>query len=158
MKRFLLPAALACAAALLLPSQAAAIIQLDRGIAGARLENTKAQVKRALGQPKRIVNDTNDFGQFTEFQYAGRIRVVFQGGNTVTSVTTRGLGDRTARGVGVGSTRRQVRNRVPGVTCRNVGGGRALCQRGESVPGERVTAFFLLGRRVIGVTVGFVID
>jgi hypothetical protein len=158
MKRILLPAALVCAAALLVPSQAAAIIQLDRGIAGARLLNTKAQVKKALGQPKRIVNRIGaDDVPFTEFRYAGRITVIFRGGgNNVTAVSTEGLGDRTARGVGVGSTRQAVRNRVPGVSCENVGGGRAICQRGQSLPGRRITAFFLRNGVVRRVTVGFV--
>jgi hypothetical protein len=156
-KRPVALSALVVAATLLAPASAEAIIQLDRGIAGARLGNTKAEVKTALGQPKRVRNGTNDFGPFTVFVYAGRINVTFQSGNTVTAVTTRGLGDRTARGIGVGSTRTAVEQRVPGVDC-NTFMGTTICQRGEGLPGERITAFFVRNGRVVRVTVGIVID
>jgi hypothetical protein len=156
-KRPVALSALVVAATLLAPASAEAIIQLDRGIAGARLGNTKAEVKTALGQPKRIRNGTNDFGPFTVFVYAGRINVTFQSGNTVTAVTTRGLGDRTARGIGVRSTRAAVEQRVPGVDC-NTFMGTTICQRGEGLPGERVTAFFVRNGRVVRVTVAIVID
>jgi hypothetical protein len=145
------------AASLLMPASSGAIIQLDRGIAGARLGNTKAQVRTALGQPNRVRNGTNDFGPFTEFRYAGGIRVFFQSGNRVTGVTTTGLGDRTSRGVGVRSTENAVEQRVPGVSCETFSGTR-ICQRGEGLPGERITAFFLRNGRVTRVTVAFVID
>ena len=157
MKRISLISALVVAATLLAPAPAGAIIQLDRGIAGARLGNTKAEVKTALGQPKRVRNGTNDFGPFTVFVYAGKIRVTFQSGNTVTAVTTSGLGDRTARGVGVRSTEAAVEARVPGVNCESFEGTR-ICQRGEGLPGQRVTIFFARNGRVVRVTVGFVID
>ena len=157
MKRPVALSALVVAATLLAPASAEAIIQLDRGIAGARLGNTKAEVKTALGQPKRVRNGTNDFGPFTVFVYAGKINVTFQSGNTVTAVTTRGLGDRTARGIGVRSTRAAVEQRVPGVDC-NTFMGTTICQRGEGMPGERVTAFFVRNGRVVRVTVGIVID
>ena len=157
MKRLVAVSALIAGAILLAPAQSGAIIQLDRGMAGARIGNTKAQVKTALGQPTRIRNDTNDFGPFTVFTYTGGMRVFFQGGNTVTSVTTKGLGDRTARGVGVRSTRAAVEQRVPGVDC-NTFMGTTICQRGEGLPGERVTSFFVRNGRVVRVTVGIVID
>lgn len=157
MKRtFGLPA-LILAATLLAPTSAGAIIQLDRGIAGARLGNTKAEVKTALGQPSRVRTGNNDFGPFTVFVYAGGIRVTFQSGNTVTGVSTTGLGDRTSRGVGVRSTEAAVEARVPGVNCETFSGTR-ICQRGEGLPGQRVTAFFLRNGRVVRVTVAFVID
>ena len=150
-------AVLAVLASLLIPASAGAIIQLELGIAGARLNNTKAQVKTALGEPKRVRNGTNEFGNFTEFLYVGKIRVVFQSGNRVTAVETRGLGDRTARGVGVGSTLAQVQSRVEGVNCEPIPGGR-LCQRGLAEPGNRISAFFVRNGKVNRVVVGFVID
>jgi hypothetical protein len=156
-KRVLAASALILAVTLLAPASAGAIIQLDRGIAGARLGNTKAQVRTALGQPNRVRNGSNEFGQFTVFRYAGGIRVTFQSGNRVTGVTTTGLGDRTSRGVGVRSTEAAVQQRVPGVSCETFEGIR-ICQRGEGLPGERVTAFFLRNGRVVRVTVARVID
>jgi hypothetical protein len=156
-KRIVAVSALIVATCLLAPSSAGAIIQLDRGIAGARLGNTKAEVKTALGQPNRIRNGMNDFGPFTVFIYRGGIRVTFQSGNAVTAATTVGLGDRTRRGVGVRSTQAAVENRVPGVTCEAFG-QTTLCTRGELEPGEIVNTFFIRNGRVFRVTVGRVID
>jgi hypothetical protein len=82
--------------------------------------------------------------------------VIFQSGNRVTSVETRGLSDRTARGVGVRSTLAAVQG-IPGVNCEPIPGGR-LCQRGLAEPGNRVSAFFLRNGKVTRVVVGFVID
>ena len=157
MKRFVATLTAVAGLSLVTAPAAAALIQIDRGIAGARLGNTKPQVRAALGQPNRVINGTNDFGPFTEFRYRGGIRVTFQGRNNVSGVTTTGLGDRTRRGVGVGSTGRAVRRRVPGVTCQQVPGGR-ICQTGSGLPGQRVTAFFIRAGRVTRVVVAFVID
>jgi hypothetical protein len=156
-KRLAVVSALVAGALLTAPAQAGAIIQLDRGIAGARIGNTKAEVRTALGQPNRVRNGTNEFGPFTVFSYTGGIRVTFQSGNTVTAVSTKGLGDRTARGIGVRSTQAAVEQRVPGVDC-DTFMGTTICQRGEGLPGERITAFFITGGRVVRVTVGLVID
>jgi hypothetical protein len=156
-KRLLAVPALILAVSLLAPASAGALIQLDRGIAGARLGNTKAEVRTALGQPKRVRNGSNVFGPFTVFVYGGGIRVTFQSGNGVTGVSTTGLGDRMSRGVGVRSTEAAVRQRVPGVSCDTFGGTR-ICQRGEGLAGQRVTSFFLRNGRVVRVIVAFVID
>jgi hypothetical protein len=156
-KRTLVLSVSLLAALLLMPSAAGAIIQLDRGIAGARLGNSKAEVRAALGNPNRVRNGTNEFGPFTVFRYRGGITVTFQGRTQVTAVTTTGLGDRTSRGVGVRSTENAVEQRVPGVSCETFDGTR-ICQRGEGLPGQRITAFFLRSGRVTRVTVGRVID
>jgi hypothetical protein len=156
-KRVVGVSVLILAACLLAPAPAGAIIQLDRGIAGARLGNTKVEVRTALGNPNRVRNGTNEFGSFTVFTYAGGIRVTFQSGNEVTAVSTTGLGDRTSRGVGVRSREAAVRQRVPGVSCDTFDGTR-ICQRGQGQPGDRITVFFLRAGRVVRVTVGIVID
>jgi hypothetical protein len=143
--------------ALAFPAGAGALIQLDRGIAGARLNNTSAEVRAALGKPGRVVKDTNDFGPFTVFRYRGAISVTFQGRRRVTAVTIKGPGDRTARGVGVGSTEQAVDRRVPGTKCETFFGTRS-CHTGDFSPGTRVTDFRIKAGRVTRVTVGFVID
>jgi hypothetical protein len=125
MPRFLLALAAAAAAMLAAAPAANALVQIDRGIAGARLGNTQAQVRAALGKPRRVTRGTNDFGRFVVFRYAGGIQVTFQGATRVSGVSTSGLGDRTARGVGVGSTEAQVAAKVP---------GRALRGRGRRPP------------------------
>jgi len=157
MKRLLTIILAGAAASLLVPAGASALIQIDRGIAGARLGNTKAQVRAALGQPAGIRNGMNEFGPFTVFRYAGGIRVTFQSGNRVTAAETTGRGDRTARGVGVGSTRRAVRQRTPIVNCVPIPNGR-ICQTAAGLPGQRLTAFFIRNGRVTRVVVAFVID
>jgi hypothetical protein len=148
---------LTLAVALLLPASAEAIIQVDRGIAGARVNNTKAQVRAALGTPAKVVNGTNEFGTYTQYRYRGGITVTFQGGTRVSAVATTGLGDRTARGVGVRSRESTVVAKVPNVTCQTIAGTRE-CHTGEALPGQRTTSFLLAAGRVTRVTVGIVID
>jgi hypothetical protein len=133
------------------------MIQIDRGIAGVRLGNSRAQVRAALGTPNRVITGTNDFGPFTEYRYRGGIRVDFQGGTAVSSVSTTGLGDRTTRGVGVRSTERTVRRKVPGVTCETTAGSRS-CHTGDFLIGQRITDFAIRNKRVTRVTVGRVLD
>jgi hypothetical protein len=142
--------ALACAAA------ASAAIVPQRSIAGVRLGMTKAQVRATLGAPRRAVHGSNDFGSFTEFRYRG-LRVTFQGDRRVTNLfTTRGT-ERTARGIGVGSTESQVKARVAGVRCRTESGFRH-CFVGRFLPGRRITDFRIRSGRVSSVDIGFVID
>lgn len=133
------------------------MIQIDRGIAGVRLGNSRSEVRAALGTPARVRTGTNDFGPFTEYRYRGGIRVLFQGGTEVSSVSTTGLGDRTARGVGVRSTERAVRRKVPGVTCETTAGFRS-CHTGDFLIGQRITDFAIRNKRVTRVTVGRVLD
>src|ERR1700750_1721318 len=102
MTRFALAALGAPALALAQAPAALALVQIDRGIAGARISSTRAQVKAALGAPVKQRAGTNDFGSFVQYSYAGGIVVTFQGEERVTSVTTTGLGDRTSNGIGVG--------------------------------------------------------
>lgn len=147
---------IAISSLLLLAPGAEAVIQLDRAISGARLNNTKSEVRAALGNPRKVINDVGEFGPTTEFRYGGGLRVHFLAGR-VTLVRTTGLGDRTKRGVGVGSTENAVENKVPGVTCESTSGIR-FCSRGAEQPGDRGTFFFLEGGRVTRVDVALVID
>ena len=146
----------ALAASLIFAPSAGAVIQLDRAISGARIGNSKAEVRTALGQPRRVVHNDTDFGPTTTFRYRGGLSVGFLSGQ-VTLVRTTGLGDRTSRGVGVGSTEQRVRSRVPGVTCETFESTR-ICSRGAEQPGERGTFFFIEDGRVTRVDVALVID
>jgi hypothetical protein len=157
-RRTLLTSLAALCAALIAPTAAPALIQVDRGIAGARLGNTRAEVRAALGAPSSVQRGTNEFGPFLVYRYNGpKIRVNFQGRRRVTNVSTTGLGDRTRRGVGVGSTEAAVVSRVGGVTCESTGGSR-LCHTGDFLPGRRVTDFRLSNGKVESVTVALVVD
>jgi hypothetical protein len=157
MSRSALTLLIACLAALAVPATAGAKIQIDRGIAGVRLDNSRAEVRAALGNPASQRSGTNEFGRFLEWRFRGGIRVLFQGRRRVTSVSTTGLGDRTDRGVGVGSRQRAVRRRVPGVRCETFANIRS-CHTGVFEAGRRITDFLIRRGRVTRVTVGFVID
>ena len=79
---------------LLFAPAADAMIQLDRAISGARLGNTKGEVRAALGKPRRVIHRAGEFGPTTQFRYRGGLRVIFLSGR-VTLAGTTGLGDRT---------------------------------------------------------------
>jgi hypothetical protein len=143
-------------ASLLLAPTAGAVIQLDRAISGARIDNTKRQVRAALGEPRKVIVRDGEFGPTTEFRYRGGLRVLFLG-NRVTLAGTTGLGDRTNRGVGVGSSERAVRRKVPGVKCESFGGTR-ICSRGAKQAGQRGSFFFIEQGRVTRVDVAVLID
>jgi hypothetical protein len=132
------------------------VIQLDRAISGARIGNTKAQVRAALGEPRVVIARQGEFGPTTEFRYRGGLRVLFLG-NRVTLARTTGLGDRTNRGIGVGSSERAVRRKVPGVKCETFAGTR-ICSRGAKQAGERGSFFFIEQGKVTRVDVAVLID
>jgi hypothetical protein len=136
---------------------AQAMIQIDRGIAGARVGNSRAEVRAALGSPSKTATGTNDFGPWVRYTFAGGVRVMFQGRTRVTSVETTGLGDRTSKGVGVGSSEASVKSRVSGVTCETFASVRS-CHTGTFEAGKRVTDFRIAGGKVDRVVIGLVID
>jgi hypothetical protein len=144
--------------ALALAPAAEAAIQLDRGIAGARLGNTRADVRTALGKPTKVTQGRNDFGRWVSYRYPGKLTVFFQGRERVSSVQTAGLGDRTARGIGVGSTEAQLKAGVRGLTCEAIGAGRKSCHTGDFLPGRRITDFRVVDGKVAQVTVARVVD
>jgi hypothetical protein len=133
------------------------MIQVDGGIAGARIGNTREQVRAALGKPTKIRTARNDFGPFVEYRFAGGIRVTFQGKTNVSAVETTGKGDRTSSGIGVGSGEDSVKAKVRGVTCEGVGTTRS-CHTGQFTAGKTVTDFRIVSGKVASVTVGVVID
>ena len=142
---------------LTLTAEASAMIQIDRGIAGARLGASPAQVRAALGKPTKTSSGRNDFGPWLRYTFAGGIGVFFQGRKEVTSVQTTGLGDRTAKGVGIGSTQDDVVKNVPRVKCETVETS-LTCHTRDLLPGQRVTDFRIEDGKVVRVTVGIVID
>lgn len=156
MTRLAIAALAACAAVALHAPAAHALIQLDRGISGVRISNTRAQVKAALGNPQKQRAGSNDFGRFVQYSYAGGITVMFQGEDRVSSVVTTGLGDRTSSGIGVGSPESEVKQ-ISGIKCETIGSIRS-CHTGRLVSGRKVTDFRIVNGQVASVFVGQVLD
>ena len=100
---------IAAASLLLIAPAAEALIQVDRGIAGARIGNSKSEVRTALGKPRRVIKARTIFGPYTEYRFRGGIRVRFQGNRDVTLVITTGVGDRTPRASASGRRNRRSR-------------------------------------------------
>jgi hypothetical protein len=85
------------------------------------------------------------------------VTVSFQAGSRATGLRTTSRLERTARGVGVGSTEAQVKAGVAGVRCRTESGFRR-CFVGRFLPGRLVTDFDIRNGRVSSVVVGYVLD
>ena len=119
---------------------------------------TRPEVRAKKGDPRRVERGTNDFGPYTVFEY-GRPWVVFQGNAGATAVSTQRTGQRTAKGIGVGSTEAELRATYP-VRCRTEAGTFRHCWTGQFRPGRRVTDYRigLTTRLVKRVSVGYVID
>jgi hypothetical protein len=143
-------------AALVLADAASAVIAIGRGIGGVAIGMSQSTVRTKLGKPARVVHATNEFGPYTQFRYAG-YTVDFQNNATVTSIETTLARERTAAGVGVGSTWEQVKTKVSGVVCE---GSPVLghCHVGKLLPGRTVTDFFFKKSHVRSVLVGVVLD
>jgi len=151
--------AFACALALFASAAPAyALIRPQKGMAGVRLDMTQAQMRAVLGEPTSVRQGFNDFGGYTQFLYPHATTITFQGNQHVTGISTRSRRERTARGVGVGSTENDVVSKVTHSRCDTIANVRT-CHVGKFEPGRRVTVF-LMSRRghVSTVTVGFVVD
>ena len=142
--------------ALLAPGAAASALVIQRSLAGIELGMTQAQVRAHLGTPLRVVRSKNDFGPYTEFRYR-HTTVGFQGDERVTDVISTSTAERGPRGIGVGSTKAQVRAAVPGLKCEGPAPA-GQCYVGRYVPGGRVTAFFFQAGKVYELVLGYVID
>jgi len=142
--------------ALVAAASGGATIVPQRGIAGIRLWMSQAKVRSLLGKPASTKSGMNDFGAYTTLRYPGLV-VTFQSNAAVTSMSTTRRSEKTASGVGVGSTEAQVRARVKGVTCKTEFGSRH-CYVGAFLIGHRVTDFFIKRGRVNRVNIGRIFD
>jgi hypothetical protein len=155
---------LVAAAALLLVSPAGAQIVPQRGIAGAKLRMTRAQVVAAKGRPDAdIVINTEIVGRERILRYGGT-KIYLAGyplaKARVIAIRTVDPKETTHSGVGVGSTEAEVQAGVGGATCASEYGF-SHCRKGSNLrAGNRITDFVLdrRGGEVTSVYVGFVID
>ena len=110
---------------------------------------SEQQVVDLLGQPqetRKLGEPDVDPGVETEFVYeAGFIVTFVQNMSGVVSVSTTSIGEQTAAGVGVGSTKGQVLRKVKGAHCQRRG---RSCFVGRLKVGHRRTEFDLRKGRV----------
>jgi hypothetical protein len=152
----------AAIAGLVAAAPAGATIVPQDSIGGVALGTSRTAVVSALGPPARTRIVRSEVAPpFREDRF-GRLFVLYNSKNRtrgkVIAVTTRSRSERTATGVGVGSTRGEVRRGVEGVRCRNEDGFRH-CWVGSFRPGRVVTDFVLgRGGKVRYVNLGRIID
>jgi hypothetical protein len=138
----------------------------QKSIAGAKMEMTQKRVLSKLGEPDRTRIKNNPFSgsDYIELKY-GRTWVSFSGvvdSSEVWGISTKDPDERTASGVGVGSTKAEVKAGVKGVNCAKEFGINH-CYVGEFRPFEVVTDFTLKKKknkpwRVNRVGIGLVLD
>lgn len=133
-------------------ASANAKIVVQHGIAGVTVGMSKAKARSVLGTPKKVIHARNLVGPYVRYQYPG-LSLDFQNGGPLSNVFTTRKSERTASGAGVGTTRAQLMQKVPGIHC-----SPGLCSVGKSTPGKIVTTFYMLRGAVVAVSVGRVID
>jgi hypothetical protein len=119
-------------------ASAQAKIVLKESIAGVPLGATRAQVQAILGAPdKDIAPKAGDSEHARFWDYGRGLRIGFRDdGDAVTVLVTRSRRERTASGVGPGSSRALVKRRLRGEHC-----SPDICLIGTDALGTRSTIF-----------------
>ena len=132
------------------------LMVLNRSMAGVRIGDSIARLHRVLGQPKAVENEDNEITGSMRIDVYGKLSFSSYGGSILAMKTTR-RSIRTRSGIGVGTTKRRLERKFPGLscygrTCEIVAGG------GPGTIGKRVTLFRVRNGVVKYVVIGRVID
>src|SRR5947209_5999653 len=100
------------------PALAGARIVVNQSIAGVNLGESKQQVRSHLGAPAAVGHS----GGATQWIYGARALLVGLSNGRVVEVYTKNPSQKTASGIGVGSSQAAVKSRIKGVKCQHVKG------------------------------------
>jgi hypothetical protein len=156
-------AAIAAAAMCVLSvaSPVAAVIVPGQGMAGIRLRMSESQVRARLGEPARITRTRGALGNIVTRLHYPRVDVDLQrldGQPLVIRILTTRPGERTASGVGVGSTMTAV-ERLKGARCWWEGGAHDCGISNRAKPLSHFTMFWIGAKqRVTLISVSLIVN
>ena len=154
-RRFVaVPAALGIAALLAAPASAD-VIKPGVRMAGIKVGEPVKQVRATHGKPDRTVRNADN--AYTYFYKQRRLEVRFQN-DSVVGISSKSRLDRTANGVGRGSTLAELHKGLVNEKCKTFDNTDDVVCEIFSHNGDRHTGFTLRNGKVIRVDVGFVIQ
>lgn len=142
-------------------SVADATLVVQKSLAGVKLGMTRAQVEAKLGKPSAVLKPKSEIlGDYFELRYGLTYVSVTPGDEGgVFDISTTSKKQRTADGVGVGTSEKVLKQRVKNVKC-EVGRDFRICSVGTFRPGRTVTTFRMnrQTKKVTVIQLGRVID
>jgi hypothetical protein len=153
---------------LLLVAPAGAVIVPGKGMAGAHLGQCIEEVVSVLGEPDRTFGKTEPTGEFVETYTCKKLGLkvrFFRGPGECLEAGeffTAASKERTAEGVGKGTTRRTLKRKLKHVKCETFHQGERTirsCHIGRFTPSKRITEFRINAKGRVGtISVRYVSD
>jgi hypothetical protein len=144
---------------LLLVAPAGAVIVPGKGMAGVKLGQCIEDVVAVIGEPDRTFGKTEPTGEFVESYKYDKLGIIIRfyhgpgeclvAGEFFTAASK----ERTAEGVGKGTTRRTLKKKLKHVKCETFRQGKRKirsCHIGKFTPSKRVTEFRMTAKGRVG--------
>jgi hypothetical protein len=144
---------------LLLVAPAGAVIVPGKGMAGVKLGQCIEDVVAVIGEPDRTFGKTEPTGEFVESYKYDKLGIIIRfyhgpgeclvAGEFFTAASK----ERTAEGVGKGTTRRTLKKKLEHVKCETFRQGKRKirsCHIGKFTPSKRVTEFRMTAKGRVG--------